>query len=78
MPYLLAPDAQKHVPALMWFGPRTERGIWLERLKNRRTQHASQDNVFSTLLGFFEIQTRVYDPKMDLIARRSAVAAAAK
>jgi lipid A ethanolaminephosphotransferase len=78
MPYLLAPNAQKHVPALMWFGPQTERGIWLDRLKKRRTQRTSQDNVFSTLLGLFEIHTSLYDPKMDLIERRAAIAAVEK
>jgi lipid A ethanolaminephosphotransferase len=78
MPYLLAPDAQKHVPAVMWFGGQTERGIWLDRLKKRCTQRASHDNVFSTLLGLFEVQTGAYDPKMDLIERHSATTAVAK
>jgi len=66
LPYFLAPDVQKHVPFVMWFGrnfdPQSLSGI-----QARRLEQLSHDNIFSTLLGLFEIQTAAYDPKMDIL-----------
>lgn len=67
MPYALAPDAQKHVPAIMWLGAGLGKEPRLETMEERRKQRWSQDNVFSTLLGLFEIHSAAYDPHMDLI-----------
>ncbi len=66
LPYFLAPDAQKHVPALMWFGKNSD----AERLKNIETKkltRLSHDNIFSTILGLFEIDSGVYDSKLDIL-----------
>jgi len=66
LPYFLAPDAQKHVPALMWFGKNSD----AERLKNIDTKKLtplSHDNIFSTILGLFEINSGVYDSKLDIL-----------
>ena len=66
LPYFLAPDAQKHVPALMWFGKNSD----AERLKNieeKRLTRLSHDNIFSTIMGLFEIKTDVYDSKLDIL-----------
>ena len=65
-PYLLAPDAQKHVPAVMWFGKNFETED-LGDIENMRKKRLSHDNIFSTLLGLFEIRTSAYDPKMDIL-----------
>lgn len=67
MPYALAPDAQKHVPAVMWLGAGLRKELRLETMEERRKQRWSQDNVFATVLGLFEIQSTAYDPHMDLI-----------
>jgi len=66
LPYFIAPDAQKHVPAVMWFGKSSDS----ERLKNietKRLTRLSHDNIFSTVLGLFEINTDVYDSKLDIL-----------
>ena len=66
LPYFLAPDAQKHVPFIMWF----ERNFDHQSLANidaKKNEHLSHDNIFSTLLGLFEIQSAAYDPKMDIL-----------
>jgi hypothetical protein len=50
----------------MWFG----RNFDLQRLSNiqtRRLERLSHDNIFSTLLGLFELQTAAYHPKMDIL-----------
>ncbi|MET0936928.1 MAG: phosphoethanolamine--lipid A transferase [Luteibacter sp.] len=65
-----APSQQKHIPMLMWLSPGwvQDAGVRLDCMAQRRTQPASQDNVFHTLLGFFDTRTSVYEPKLDLLA----------
>lgn len=66
LPEMIAPDAQKHVPAIMWFGSSYD-NVDRDALKARQDERLSQDNVFHTILGLFEIRTGLYDPKMDII-----------
>jgi lipid A ethanolaminephosphotransferase len=68
-PYALAPEAQKHVPAVMWLGEGMKRDVVQSSLAERSQRQWSQDNVFSTLLGFFEINSHNYDPKQDILER---------
>lgn len=68
-PYLIAPDVQKHVPAVMWLGPAIARDIKIDANDARRQRRWSHDNVFSTLLGFFEIGSDAYVPDMDILQR---------
>jgi lipid A ethanolaminephosphotransferase len=65
-----APSQQKHIPLLLWLSPGWVRdaGVRLDCMAQRRTQPASQDNVFHTLLGFFDTHTTVYEPRLDLLA----------
>lgn len=64
-PYMIAPDAQKHVPAFIWFGKQF--GINKEAVKREATQPHSQDNLFHTLLGFVEVNTSIYRPELDIL-----------
>ena len=66
MPYMLAPEAQKHVASLLWFG-KTFKGLSVEALKGRAQKRYSHDNIFSTLLGMFDVNSTLYDPKKDLL-----------
>lgn len=66
IPYFFAPDAQKHVPLVMWFGRNFDPQS-LSSIQTKRLERLSHDNIFSTLLGLFEIQTAEYDPKMDVL-----------
>lgn len=68
-PYLIAPDAQKHVPAVMWLGSAITRDINIDAIDARRQRRWSHDNVFSTLLGFFEIGSDAYVHDMDILQR---------
>jgi len=65
MPYFMAPEAQKHIGALMWFGDnfKVDKNI----LKNKQNIKLSHDNLFSTLLGLFDIKTKVYEKDMDIL-----------
>ncbi|MGF6493274.1 lipid A ethanolaminephosphotransferase [Luteibacter sp. 621] len=64
------PSQQKHIPMLMWLSPGWVRdsGVRLDCMARRRTQPASQDNLFHTLLGFFDTSSEVYKPELDLLA----------
>ncbi len=65
LPYFMAPDHQKHVGALMWFDK--DFPIDNNLLKKRSVEEFSHDNLFSTLLGIFNVQTKVYESNMDML-----------
>lgn len=68
LPYMLAPDTQKHVPMFMWFGKNIDKKeINIEKIKQKSDHKLSHDNVFHTILGLLEIDTEVYDPDLDII-----------
>ena len=70
MPYAIAPQQQLRVPMLMWFSPRfvAAEGLDLPCLKNRALLPTSHDNLFSTVLGLFDVQTSERVPGRDLLA----------
>ncbi|MDY0265198.1 MAG: phosphoethanolamine--lipid A transferase [Sulfurospirillum cavolei] len=61
LPYMIAPDAQKHIPAIFYRPQKT-----LE-LKAKQNDAFSHDNLFHTILGLFEVQTKEYDAKLDML-----------
>jgi len=67
LPYFMAPDTQTHVAAMAWFEGVIEKEIDLKKLRSKSDQPFSQDNLFHTLLGLFEVETELYDPKMDIL-----------
>lgn len=64
-PYNIAPEAQKHVPAVMWFGKQFK--IDKARMAVSAKEPQSQDSLFHTLLGYMEVNTSIYQPKLDLL-----------
>jgi len=66
LPYFMAPDHQKHVGAFMWFGK--DFPVDTDALKRKANDPYSHDNLFSTLLGIFNVQTEVYEKEMDILA----------
>ena len=69
-PYLFAPSQQTHIPFLMWLSADYARtfGVNLSCLRQHAQQdEISQDNVFHTLLGMVNVQTRLYQPRLDLL-----------
>ena len=67
MPYFMAPDAQKHVGALLWFGDSMKHTLDIPKLKQSAKQRHTQDALFHTLLGLFGVETSEYKPQMDLL-----------
>ena len=66
IPYMFAPEAQTHVGSLMWFGENTQSQMKYEALKQKSDQSFSQDNLAHTLLGFFNVETTVYQTQKDI------------
>jgi lipid A ethanolaminephosphotransferase len=50
----------------MWFGENFDQES-LVRIEETRKKRLSHDNMFSTLLGLFEIRSTSYEPQMDLL-----------
>lgn len=77
MPYAIAPVEQTHIPMMLWLSPslRDDFGVDQGCLTGRRDAAVSHDNIFHTVLGLLEVNTSVYQAKMDLFApcRRPAV-----
>ena len=65
LPYVMAPDTQKHIAAIMWFGDNFK--IDKKSLNAISSEKFSQDNLFHTILGLMEVNTSVYNKNMDLI-----------
>lgn len=66
LPYLIAPDAQKQVPWVMWPG-----SLWARTQVNESCvrqnldQALTHDNFYHTVLGLLDIQTPTYDRRLD-------------
>lgn len=68
MPYFMAPDEQKHVASFLWLSKgEIQEDIDINKLKSYSNNRFSQDNLFHTLLGFFEVETKDYDSTLDIL-----------
>lgn len=64
----MAPNEQKHITSFMWFGEGDmKKEIDIGKLKSYSNKIFSQDNLFHTLLGLFEIETEVYKKELDIL-----------
>ena len=64
MPYRFAPEEQKRVATLFWFS----KGLESEaaRFRKARDLPLSHSVLFHTVLGLLGVQTKVYDPGLDI------------
>lgn len=67
LPKAIAPDAQLSIPAVMWFG-RNFHAVTSPALHEKSKARFTHNNVFHTLLGFFEIESSTYRPGMDILS----------
>ena len=67
-PYMFAPDAQTHVPMMLWMSDGFTERFRIDRacLGARRDQQLSHDNVFHSVLGMLDIETAVRNPQLDI------------
>lgn len=68
LPYMIAPEAQIHIGALLWLGEQTRKDINLDLLQRKKDKELSHDNLFHTLLGLFEVRTVLYKKGLDILS----------
>lgn len=70
MPYMFAPDVQKHVPMVVWAsaGYRKKTALDMSCVAAESGMAFSHDNLFHSMLGMFDVRTDVYRPVLDIFA----------
>ncbi|HSN67731.1 MAG TPA: phosphoethanolamine--lipid A transferase [Thermoanaerobaculia bacterium] len=70
LPRAIAPDAQTHVPMMLWMSPSFAARFAIDSraLAARASRPYSHDYLFHSLLGMLDLRTRVYDPQLDFTA----------
>ncbi len=68
LPNLIAPQEQKHIPAIMWFGGVMKDEINIKSLRKSKDKIYTHDYFFNTLLGLFEVETKVYRKEIDILS----------
>ena len=66
LPYAIAPENQRHVPAIMWFGANND-DVNADALRRISGYSFSHDNLFHTIMGLLEVESSIYRSDMDII-----------
>lgn len=69
LPYFMAPDEQKKVPMIFWSSKGLSEQLALddECMQSKKEQAISHDYLFSTVLSLFDVKTKSYHKKYDLL-----------
>lgn len=69
-PYMLAPEQQKHVAMLAWFSDSYQKSFSVDThcLQMSREKPLSQDNLFHSMLGLLEVNSKVYNRELDMFS----------
>jgi len=75
VPYAIAPKQQTQVPMVAWLSEnlRSRVGLDPDCLRREAMQPASHDNLYHSVLGLLDIETAVYEPKLDLFRNCRAI-----
>jgi lipid A ethanolaminephosphotransferase len=71
-PYKFAPDDQTRVPMQVWMSPgfSKEKGLDMNCLQeNAADTRYSHDNIFSSVLGIWDVKTAVYNQGLDIFSK---------
>ena len=66
LPYAIAPEAQTHVAAALWLGDHVTDEA-RQDLAVLAQQKFSHDNYFHTVLGMLNVNTKIYQPELDIL-----------
>ena len=68
IPRMIAPDEQTHIPMIIWLskGALQRNGIDMKCLEAHRNDAYSHDNLFHSVLGVMDVQTKIYRPGLDI------------
>lgn len=75
-PYMMAPAAQTHVPAVLWLGQHFD--YQLDQVKPYRDAALSHDDLFCTVLVAFELNAGTCAPKKEMLMQNLDIQAAVK
>jgi lipid A ethanolaminephosphotransferase len=68
MPYAIAPDAQKHVPWVLWPGSLFVRtGVDAGCMRASSNSAYTHDYYYHTVLGMLDVRTPTYQPALDML-----------
>jgi lipid A ethanolaminephosphotransferase len=69
-PDFMGPEAQMHVLTVIWMSARFRASLALDQacLAEGAGKDVSHDNMFSTVLGLWDVTTAARDPALDLAA----------
>ncbi|MGU5646530.1 MCR-3-related phosphoethanolamine--lipid A transferase [Aeromonas caviae] len=71
-PYKFAPDDQTRVPMQVWMSPgfTKEKGVDMACLQQKASDtRYSHDNIFSSVLGIWDVKTSVYEKGLDIFSK---------
>ncbi|MBT2301725.1 phosphoethanolamine--lipid A transferase [Variovorax paradoxus] len=70
VPYSFAPEVQKHVPMVTWFGDgiSARRKLSPSCMEARLDAPLTHDNLYHTVLGVMDVTTPTYKPALDALA----------
>ncbi len=68
VPFAIAPDEQTKVPMTWWLSPGYTASFGLDTacLKREAAQARTHDNLFHTTMGLLRVQSREYEPTLDI------------
>lgn len=68
LPFAIAPDEQTKVPMILWMSEvmQKEDHINYDCLKGRASEPLAHDNLFHSMVGLMELNTKVYDENLDM------------
>ncbi|MGO4395709.1 phosphoethanolamine transferase [Variovorax sp. M-6] len=77
VPYSFAPEVQKHVPMVTWFGDgmRSRRKLSLDCMEAGLDAPLTHDNLYHTVLGVMDVVSPTYAAPLDALAKCRAGAA---
>ncbi|HNI75211.1 MAG TPA: phosphoethanolamine transferase, partial [Giesbergeria sp.] len=69
LPYVIAPDVQKHVPWVLWPGTLLARTQVAERCLRAGTDAAlTHDHFYHSVLGLLDVRSSTYRTQLDAFA----------
>ena len=70
VPYSFAPEVQKHIPMVMWFGPRMREraGLSPACMEAGLDAPLTHDSLYHTVLGVMDVRTPSYKAGLDALA----------
>lgn len=68
LPYMIAPDEQKHVPFIAWFSDNFSKDNMLDKscLKRSVMNSYNHDYLFHSILGLTHVETELYQQELDM------------